>query len=124
MNQRVLDTIERLGNRLPDPALLFVWALLIVWGLSAWLAPKEFTAVDPGTKEPIRIVNQLDSKSLVPFLVNSVKTFVEFPPLGLVLVAMLGVGVAEQAGLIQAGLKALLKVTPKKLLTPALLFVE
>lgn len=123
MNQKLLDTIERLGNRLPDPALLFVWALVFVWGLSALLAPVEFTSMDPGTGQPIRIVNQLQSKSLVPFLVNSVKTFVEFPPLGLVLVAMLGVGVAEQAGLIQAGLKALLKVTPKRLLTPALLFV-
>ncbi|HBH53675.1 MAG TPA: aminobenzoyl-glutamate transporter [Planctomycetaceae bacterium] len=123
MNQRVLDTIERLGNRLPDPALLFVWALLLVWVLSALLSPISFEAVDPATGQPIRVVNQLTSQSLVNFLTRSVKTFVEFPPLGLVLVAMLGVGVAEQAGLIQAGLKALLKVTPKALLTPALLFV-
>ncbi|MCY2963752.1 MAG: AbgT family transporter [Planctomycetota bacterium] len=123
MNQKLLDAIERLGNRLPDPALLFVWALLLVWGLSAALSQVEFTAVDPRDGKPIKVVNQLDPKVLVPFVANSVKTFVEFPPLGLVLVALLGVGVAEHAGFVQAGLKALMRVTPKALLTPALLFV-
>jgi aminobenzoyl-glutamate transport protein len=52
-----------------------------------------------------------------------VKTFTDFPPLGVVLVALLGVGVAEHAGLIQAMLRALLRITPNFLLTPALIFV-
>lgn len=123
MNQRLLDAIERLGNRLPDPALLFVWALGLVWALSALLAPVEFSAVDPRDGKPIQVINQLAPAVLVGFISNSVKTFVEFPPLGLVLVALLGVGVAEHAGFVQAGLKALLRVTPRSLLTPTLLFV-
>jgi aminobenzoyl-glutamate transport protein len=52
-----------------------------------------------------------------------VNTFATFPPLGLVLVALLGVGVAEHTGFINAGLKALLGVTPRSLLTPMLILV-
>jgi aminobenzoyl-glutamate transport protein len=123
MSQRFLDAVEWAGNKLPDPAILFVWALVITWGLSAALAPVEFTEIDPRSQQPIRVVDQLSAVALVGFLSNMVKTFVEFPPLGLVIVALLGVGVAEHAGFIQAALKALLRVTPKQLLTPMLLLV-
>jgi len=123
MNQRLLDLIERLGNRLPDPAILFVWALAITWAASAALAPVEFTELDPRSGQPIRVVNQLSGASLVGFMASMVKTFVEFPPLGLVLVSLLGVGVAEQVGFIQALMRALLRATPRKLLTPMLLLV-
>ncbi|MCX7422497.1 MAG: AbgT family transporter, partial [Planctomycetia bacterium] len=121
--QRLLDVVEWLGNKLPDPAFLFLFALLITWGVSAYLAPIEFTELNPSTKQPIRVVSQVTSSSLVNFLANMVKTFVEFPPLGMVLVSMLGVGVAEHTGFIPAALKSLLRLTPRKLLTPMLLFV-
>ena len=121
--QRTLDFVEWLGNKLPDPALLFLCSLFITWGVSAWLAPISFAELDPRTKEPIRVVDQLNVPSLINFLGNSIKTFVEFPPLGLVLVSMLGVGVAEQTGFIPAGLKALMRLTPQRFLTPMLLFV-
>ncbi len=52
-----------------------------------------------------------------------VKEFVGFHPLGVVLVALLGVGIAEHAGLINGVLKLLLSFTPKALLTPMLIFV-
>lgn len=131
-SSRWLDRLERLGNRLPDPVVLFLFALLAVWLLSALLAPVTFTETDPRSvvrdadghvtaAAPIRVVNQLAPTALVQFLARMVKTFVEFPPLGVVLVAMLGVGVAEQTGFITAGLKVLLRVTPPRLLTPALL---
>lgn len=122
-SQRFLDVVEWAGNKLPDPAILFVWALLITWVLSAILAPVQFTELDPRSEEPIRVVSQLTPAALVSFLANMVKTFVEFPPLGLVLVALLGVGVAEHAGFIQAALKAMLRLTPRWLLTPMLLLV-
>lgn len=123
MSKKFLDAVEWAGNKLPDPAMLFVWALAITWGLSAALAPVEFAELDPRTQQPIRVVNQLSAPALVNFLANMVKTFVEFPPLGLVIVALLGVGVAEHAGFVQAALKGLLKVTPTRLLTPMLLLV-
>ncbi len=83
--QRFLDVVEWVGNKLPDPAFLFVFALFITWGVSAWLAPVEFEEVDPRTREPVRVLNQLSAASQVSFLTNMVKTFIEFPPLGLVL---------------------------------------
>lgn len=120
---RALDWIEKVGNKLPDPAVLFVIALLVTWVLSALLAPVEFTDLNPRTGEPLRVLNQLSGDALVTFLRSMVTTFVTFPPLGVVLVALLGVGVAEHSGYINAGLKGLLGFTPRMLLTPMLTLV-
>jgi aminobenzoyl-glutamate transport protein len=128
MRSRLLDRIERLGNRLPDPAFLFLFALLLTWAVSALLAPVEFAETDPrtlvgGEPAPIRIRSQLSGEALVAFLTRMVRNFTEFPPLGVVLVAILGVGVAEHTGFIAAALRALLAITPGRLLTPMLLLV-
>jgi aminobenzoyl-glutamate transport protein len=120
---RLLDVIERAGNKLPDPAILFVVALLLVWVLSALLAPVQFAEIDPRNKQPIRVQNLLTGAALAAFLANMVNVFVNFPPLGIVLVALLGVGVAEHVGFIGAGLKAMLNITPGRLLTPMLILV-
>lgn len=120
---RFLNGVERLGNKLPDPAVLFLIALLLTWGLSFVLSSISFAEIDPRTGEPLRIQNQLSGAALATFLATMVRTFVDFPPLGVVLVALLGVGVAEHTGFIQAGLRAALAVTPKRLLTPMLILV-
>ena len=115
--------IEYAGNKLPDPAVLFLLLLLITWGVSYLLAPLEFTEVNPRTGEPIRVVNQLAGSELARFMANMVQTFTGFHPLGVVLVALLGVGVAEHTGFINAVLKFMLGFTPRKLLTPMLILV-
>lgn len=120
---RVLNTIERLGNKLPDPAALFLLLLVAVWLLSAVLAPVSFSEIDPRNGQPIKINNQLTGASIASFLSNMVTTFTSFHPLGVVLVALLGVGVAEHVGFINASLKALLGFTSVKLLTPMLILV-
>lgn len=120
---RFLDTVERVGNKLPDPAVLFVLALAITWLLSAVLAPVSFADLDPRTGKPIEVKSQLTGLALTAFLSTMVKTFTDFPPLGVVLVALLGVGVAEHVGFVSASLKALLGVTPKKLLTPMIILI-
>ena len=120
---RFLDRIERAGNKLPDPAMLFVVLLLLVWGVSWLLSGIEFDAIDPRSGEPIRVVNLLAGESLTAFMANMVKVFMAFAPLGVVLVAMLGLGVAEHTGFINACLRRVLSVTPKNLLTPALVTV-
>jgi aminobenzoyl-glutamate transport protein len=120
---RALNWIEVAGNKLPDPAVLFLILMILTWILSAVLAPVEFAESHPATGEPIRIVNQLTGTSLTGFLVNMVKTFTGFHPLGVVLVALLGVGVAESTGFINAGLKWMLGFTPRMLLTPMLILV-
>lgn len=120
---RMLNAIEFVGNKLPDPAMLFVICLLIVWVLSWLLSGVTFTELDPRSGEAIKVRNLLTGSGFATFLSTMVTTFTSFPPLGVVLVAMLGVGVAEHGGYINAGLKTALGVTPKKLLTPMLILV-
>lgn len=118
-----LNAIEKAGNRLPEPALIFFYFLLIVMGLSAVLSQLEFDIVNPVTQQAVQINNLLSAEALTLTLSTMVTTFTSFAPLGIVLVAMLGVGVAESSGFINVALKKMLRVTPKKLLTPMLIFV-
>lgn len=121
--ERILGAVERIGNRLPDPALLFIALLLIVWALSWALAGVDFGLIDPRSGAPLAVQNQLSGGALTAFLANMVKTFVSFHPVGVVLVAMLGIGVAESTGFINAGLRAMMAVTARWLLTPMLITV-
>ncbi|MDQ3270018.1 MAG: AbgT family transporter [Pseudomonadota bacterium] len=123
MVTRLLDGVERVGNRLPDPAVLFLILMLAVWVISALLANVDFRELDPRSGEPIVINSLLAGTSFTTFMAEMVRTFVNFAPLGVVLVAMLGLGVAEHTGMINAALRAMLAVTPKMLLTPVLVAV-
>jgi aminobenzoyl-glutamate transport protein len=120
---RFLDMIEKAGNKLPDPAILFLVLMLLIWVLSALFSGFQFSEIDPRTNEAIKVNNLLTGSALAAFLSSMVTTFTSFPPLGVVLVAMMGVGVAEQSGYIGAGLKYLLGITPKMLLTPMVILV-
>ncbi|MEP2447039.1 MAG: AbgT family transporter, partial [Balneola sp.] len=120
---RFLDGIEYAGNKLPDPAILFLLLLALVWVLSLILSPFEFAEIDPRTGQNIEIINLLTGSQLAAFLASMVNTFVTFAPLGIVLVAMLGVGVAEHSGYINTAIKYVLSFTPKALLTPVLILV-
>lgn len=120
---RALDKVERVGNKLPDPAVIFLISLIIVWTLSALLSGVQFDAIDPRTGEAVVVNNLLTGASLADFLSRMVTIFTGFAPLGVVLVAMLGVGVAEHSGYINAGLKRMLDSTPKMLLTPSVILI-
>ncbi|NJN52973.1 MAG: AbgT family transporter, partial [Gammaproteobacteria bacterium] len=119
----VLNWIERVGNRLPDPALLFFMLLVAVWVLSALLSQFSFSHIDPRNGEPVVVANLLTGTALTSFLGGMVATFVGFHPLGVVLLAMLGIGVADHTGFIRAGLRGLLNITSPRFLTPMLLLV-
>lgn len=118
-----LDVIEKVGNKLPDPAILFFYLLVFVWVLSALLSPFDFGETHPLSGNSLNVNNLLTGTEMAAFLASMINTFMLFAPLGIVLVAMLGVGVAEHSGWIDAGLKKLLNVTPKKLLTPMLIMI-
>lgn len=120
---RALNWVENVGNKLPDPALLFFVLLIAVWLLSAVMAQFSYNHVDPRSGEVIVVENLLTGTALTSFFSNMVSTFVHFHPLGVVLLAMLGIGVADHTGFIRAGLRALLNVTSQKLLTPMLLLI-
>ena len=120
---RLLANVEHIGNKLPDPTLLFVSLLFLVWLLSWLLSHVNFNVIDPRTGAPLQVVNQLSAAALIKFMTSMVKTFTHFHPLGVVLVAMLGIGVAEHTGFIGASLRRMMAVTAKGLLTPMLIMV-
>ncbi len=119
---RALDLVERWGNRLPHPFSLFVLFSFGVLVLS-WIASSlELSAIHPATGKKIAAVNLLDRQGFQNIITKAVSNFTGFAPLGTVLVAMIGVGVAERSGLFAAALKALVAGVPSWLLTSALVF--
>jgi len=122
-NGGFLGTVERVGNKLPDPAVLFIALLFIVWVLSWALSYLSFDVIDPRSGEALVINNLLSGAALTEFLSVMVTNFSHFHPVGVVLVAMLGIGVAEHTGFINAAIRSLLNVTPASLLTPMVILV-
>jgi aminobenzoyl-glutamate transport protein len=118
-----LNTIERVGNKLPDITMLFLYALFVCWGLSWVLSYVSFDYRHPLTGDVIQVVNMLSPDELTTFVTLMVKNFISFPPLGITIVATLGIGIAEGSGFIQVLLKKLLNITPQRILTPAVVFV-
>ncbi len=112
---RFLNFVEWMGNLLPHPVTLFtIFALSVILlsGVADWLG---WSAIDPrpegtpgrspnGIIEPVSLLNGEGFRMIIS---NLVTNFTSFAPLGVVLVALLGVGVAERSGLISAGIRGL-----------------
>ena len=122
----ILDRVEKVGNALPHPATIFLILSVVIVVLSAILSAAGISVTYEGINrannnavEMMTVtVNSLLSKEGVQYLFNSAVTnFTGFAPLGTVLVALLGVGLAEGTGLIGALLKKLVMSTPKRLIT-------
>ncbi|TVX91727.1 AbgT family transporter [Paenibacillus agilis] len=120
---RSLDGIEKVGNKLPDPVMLFALLSLLVMVVSAILSSIGLSVADP-TKpgETLTVMNLLSKEGLQYVFENAVKNFTNFAPLGTVLVTMLGIGVAERSGLITAALRGLVTSVPRQLITASLVF--
>lgn len=111
-----LGWIEKIGNKLPDPFWLFV-ILSGVVAVTSWLASHAgLSAVDPSSGEEIRVQNLLTGENLSRMVSDAVENFISFPPLGVILAVMLGVAVAEKAGLLSALVRRMVvRVSPKML---------
>jgi aminobenzoyl-glutamate transport protein len=119
---RALDATERVGNRLPDPITLFVLLALAVVAVSWLAATAGVHATHPGTGALVQPVNLATAAGVRRMLTEAVRNFTAFPPLGLVIVVIIGIGVTERSGLIAAGLRRLVSAVPPSLLTAALVF--
>ena len=128
---RFLGGVERVGNRLPHPItlfFLFTVGIVILSAVCAWLGVSATGEVlDSQTLElreqTVTAVSLLSRDGIVYMLENAINNFTNFAPLGVVLVTMLGVGCAEGSGYLAAAIKKLVAVTPKKLITPSLVFL-
>ncbi|WP_051278795.1 AbgT family transporter [Chitinilyticum aquatile] len=123
LTNRLLDGIERVGNALPDPVTLFVLLCLVVVLGSHWAASTGMSVIKPGTDDVITPVSLLSAATLQQWLVDAPKHFATFPPLATVLVALIGVGVAERSGLLGTVLARIVMCAPRRLMTPIVVLV-
>lgn len=127
---KFLATIEFLGNLLPHPITLFAIfciAIIIFSGVADWMG---LSAIDPrpeGAKgrDPdgvIEVVSLLSAEGLQRIMTGLVTNFTGFAPLGTVLVALLGVSVAEHSGLLSAAMRGMVMGASKRFVTFAIVF--
>lgn len=131
--QKFLDVVEKVGNKLPNPVTLFVILSLTVIVISHILSKMGVTVMYEASKTVDGVVKIEKTEAAVVSLMNAegiryifstmVKNFTSYPPLGTVLVAMLGVGLAEGTGLVDALLKKSVASTPKRLITFMMVFL-
>ena len=120
---RFLNIVEKVGNKLPDPSILFFLMCLglaiITWIVSLF----HITVKHPGTGDTIAIKSILSKDGLMMILNDAVKNFSEFPALGLVLAVMLGVGVAEKTGYFDKLMVQVVHKAPKKFIVPVIILI-
>ena len=117
MQTRLLEKIESAGNKLPHPTLLFIYLCGLILLLSALLSALGIQAIHPLNGETVQTVNLLNRDGLHKILSQTVTNFTHFAPVGTVLVAIMGIGVAEHSGLLGTALKATVLKAPPQLLT-------
>ncbi len=120
--QKLLNWTERAGNALPHPATLFALFALgaLVISLVGHLLGWE--VVHPGTGEIVKPVNLLSREGVHRILLEMVDNYTGFAPLGIVMVAMLGIGIAEKSGLVHTLIRLLVLNSPRRLLTFVIVF--
>jgi len=121
--QRFLDTVERVGNRLPDPFILFVMLAVLMIILSWIFSLFNASVVHPGTGEELPIQSLVSADGLQFILTTMLENFTGFAPLGLVLAMMLGIGLAEKVGLLDYAVRKTILKSPPALITYTVVFV-
>lgn len=124
--QRMLNWVEKVGNKLPHPVIIFIIMALIIIVVSEILTRMGVTSsyfdARENTERTIQAVSLMNADGLRYIFNTATKNFTNFAPLGTVLVTMLGVGVAEHSGLIGTALKKLMSKVPGSLLTAVVVF--
>ncbi|WP_280570799.1 AbgT family transporter [Chromohalobacter sp. 296-RDG] len=115
--QAILSSIERVGNKLPHPFILFVILAGLVVIVSTLLASLGIYAVNPQTDAEVHVRALLSGDGIEYMLTNMVSNFVNFPPLGLILVVMFGIGLADKVGLMSTLMQVSVAKAPSSLLT-------
>lgn len=120
--QRFLNTVERTGNALPHPATLFAGLAALVVGLSWVFHHLGLQVTNPASGKVVSVVNLLSAEGIQRMIVELPRNFLAYPPLGISLTCMLGIGIAEYTGLMGALLRLFVLNSPAKLVTPMVVF--
>lgn len=122
LSNRFFNAVEKGGNALPHPAALFGIFALITLLFSALGHLLQWQGINPATGETIRVDNLLSKEGLHRIILEMVNNYTGFAPLGIVMVALLGIGIAESSGLIKTAINALLIKAPKSWVTFMIVF--
>ncbi|TDT33607.1 AbgT family transporter [Naumannella halotolerans] len=120
---RALVIIEKLGNKLPHPFWLFLGLAVIVMFVSAICAAAGVSAVNPASGETVAVSNLFSTENLRAVVGGVVTNYVEFPALGLVLVVLFGVAVAERSGLFAVVMRGALRSASPRWVTAVVALV-
>lgn len=120
---RIMNGIEKVGNKLPEPTILFIILALLVVVLSAIFSAIGVTAVHPGTGETLEVVNLMSKEGLRRMWSSMVTNFSGFAPLGMVLVTVIGSAAAEKSGFLIALMQRIMTGAKPSVVTFLVLFV-
>jgi len=128
---RILDLVEVIGNKVPHPVLIFLILIAFVMVLSQILtmagASVSYQVINPETHKvelaTTKARSLLTTEGIRSIYTGVIPNFMGFTAIGLLIVAMVGVGVAEEAGLVKALIRQLVAVSPHWALTYILAFV-
>lgn len=113
----MLNVVERVGNKLPHPFILFIILSGLIIVLSALLSALGISAIHPESNAEVSVRSLLSGDGIVFMLTSMVDNFVGFPPLGLILVVMFGIGLADKVGLMSTLMQVSVAKAPPSLLT-------
>ena len=120
---KFLNGVEWVGNKLPDPTVLFflmcVGLAIITWFVSLF----NVSVKHQGNGETIHIKSILSHDGFAMIMNDAIKNFSEFPALGLVLGVMIGIGAAEKSGYFDKLMISVVNRAPKKLIVPTIILI-
>lgn len=119
-----LKGLERVGNKLPNPAILFLLFFIVLALLSYVCQVLGLSAVNPKSDEIIHIKSLISAEGLDWLLSNMVKNYISFPPLGMIIVLTFGLGVASETGFLQVLIRHSMHNIPKQYVTFAVIFIS
>lgn len=119
----LLHNIEKYGNKIPHPSLMFFYLTALMVLISAASEILSYQAINPITHELVAAKSLISGDGIRYMLTNMVKNFMGFAPLGIVLVAMLGIGIAEKSTLLQHILTSIVKHAKSYMLTFSVAFM-
>lgn len=116
--------IEKSIDKLPDPFFLILYLAFLVLILSYITSEINFNAYHPITGEEIQVVNLLTKQGFQSILINATSNFINFPPLGIVLVTIIGIGIADKSGFFKTSILTLTSTVTKKYISPVLVLIS